>query len=375
MVAKRFWKPSVTSQFRVCPIPYHLDTYRGCVFNCAYCFARDFTTFGRRRRNLPFIHLEANDPAAFARWVKRTAAKAENDYDHAEEVAFHERIPLKIGATADPFPPIELVEGVTKEVLHVLHDHDYPTEIQTKNPAGLWAIAEEFRNPNWTVSVTLITPDEEFRKVTEPGAPPIEHRLAAIRQLVDLGIPVLAKCQPTIVPLAFSRIAALVEKVKAAGCWGFITEGLKLRVAMPVAEQEHIDRISKALGFDLRAYYRERHIITGSDFELPDAEKMLYSLIARTACERFGLSYFSADNGLPVPGSGLECCGTEKLRGFYQIWGGSVRTRLYGHRPNESKELGKCVINFCRSPRLLGKTMNEVVASVPDEQTMFPEAR
>lgn len=42
---EKFWKPTITSQFRVCCVPYHMDTYRGCTYGCLYCFARDLSTF------------------------------------------------------------------------------------------------------------------------------------------------------------------------------------------------------------------------------------------------------------------------------------------------------------------------------------------
>jgi len=48
MINRKFWKPSVTSQFKVCPVPYHMDTYRGCTYGCLFCFARDFIQFARR---------------------------------------------------------------------------------------------------------------------------------------------------------------------------------------------------------------------------------------------------------------------------------------------------------------------------------------
>lgn len=31
---------SLTSQFSFCGLPFRLDTYSGCSFSCAYCFAR-----------------------------------------------------------------------------------------------------------------------------------------------------------------------------------------------------------------------------------------------------------------------------------------------------------------------------------------------
>lgn len=111
MIKRKFWKPSVTSQFRVCPIPFHFDTYRGCTCGCLFCFARDFIQFARRNTEHPVQnYIEGNDPKGLSRWITRTLAK-EYDYNKAEEVAFKQRIPVKIGATADPFPLCEREDG------------------------------------------------------------------------------------------------------------------------------------------------------------------------------------------------------------------------------------------------------------------------
>ena len=127
-VIKKFWPPSVTSQFRVCPVPFHFDTYRGCRYGCLYCFARDLTEFGRRNKDSVLgkqNYLESNDPIGLLRWCERVNA-SRYDYEKAEEVAFKERIPVKIGATADPFPPYEKWGRITYNCLRVFGKYDYP---------------------------------------------------------------------------------------------------------------------------------------------------------------------------------------------------------------------------------------------------------
>src|SRR4030042_5513531 len=133
MIPRKFWSPSLTSQFLICPVPFHLDTYRGCVYNCSYCFARDFVMFSRRnlgeRRSSVF--LEGNRPDLFKRWFDRVVLERKYDYSRGHEVAVQEGIPLEMGATADPFPPAEFKEKITYGVLKALDEHDYPVEIQT----------------------------------------------------------------------------------------------------------------------------------------------------------------------------------------------------------------------------------------------------
>ena len=73
-IERGFWAPSVTSQFCICPIPFHFDTYRGCQYGCLFCFARDFTRFARRgkegdqRRQ---AYITGNSPEGLAKWCEQ----------------------------------------------------------------------------------------------------------------------------------------------------------------------------------------------------------------------------------------------------------------------------------------------------------------
>lgn len=144
-------------------------------------------------------------------------AKKELDYNKPEEVAFKERIPLKIGAGADPFPYIEKKEKITYGFLKVLNEIDYPVEIQTKNPEILANYAEEFIGANWTIAVTLISVDEEFTRKVEPYAPTPQNRLNAIKKLTDMGFNVMIKIQPAIYPKILEDLPELIKEASNAG--------------------------------------------------------------------------------------------------------------------------------------------------------------
>ena len=363
MIEKKFWSPSLTTQFMVCPIPYHMDTYRGCTYNCRYCFARDFVCFSRRKaEHKEFSYLIGNRADLLKNWIERTM-KAPYNYNKGEEVALKERIPIKIGATADPFPFVEVDERVTYDILKVFHEYDYPVEIQTKNPAILATYADEFENPNWSIAVTLISTDEKFVKVCEPSAMSPKKRLSAIKKLTDMGLKVMVKCQPAIYPKIMGDLPDLVKSIKEAGCWAFNTEGLKVRISMPVEEQKIFQEVGDYLGINLRETYKEE-AKTGSDWELSNEKKMEYTRLAESLAKQYDIKYFSADNRMGKVGDGCECCGTQALRN-YKIWGGSDRSKVFGASPNDSKELGKCQVNFCRSTKYLGKTMDEVAKIDP----------
>lgn len=359
---KKFWKPSITSQFTHCPIPYHMDTYRGCSFNCAYCFARDFVTFSRRNKlgnQKAFSYLVGNRHDLLINWIERVLKK-EYDYSKPAEVAFKERIPIKIGATADPFPYAEEENKITYNILKVFHEYDYPVEIQTKNPGGLLSIVDEFKNPNWTIAVTLISTDEEFIKVCEPNAPSAGERLDAIKKLTEKGFNVMIKVQPAIYPKINKDLPELIKMAKEAGCWAVNIEGLKVRITMPEGERKIMNDIGDFLGYDIISFYKENGEKSGSDRELRKELKSQYILSAGALCEIYGIQFFVADNDHMEHGCNSECCGTGVLRD-YKIWGNNIRSDCFDCQTNFSKELGKCQVNFVRSKRFEGMTMDEVM--------------
>lgn len=357
-----FWHPTLTTQFTICPVPLHLDTYRGCIYGCRYCFAQDFTVFSRRNsEHKTFNYLEGNDYSAFRKWFESTL-KSPYDYNKGEEVAIKERIPIKIGATSDPFPPIEKSEGITYNFLVVLNDYDYPVEIQTKNPEGLLYYVQDFLLdgiPNWCIAVTVITADEKFAKVCEPYAPSPQERFKAIRGLVDKGLPVMVKIQPAIYPKIMDDLPNLVKAIKESGCWAFNIEGLKVRISMPKEEQLLFKKISKHLGFDIRNFYKLQ-TNTGSDYELNQSKKMEYINLALALAKQYNLKCFIADNNMGCVGDGSECCGTQKLRN-YKIFANNLRSHVFPQVSYASEELGKCKVNFCRCLTNSDKTINEVM--------------
>jgi len=347
---QKFWKPSLTSQFPVCPIPFHLDTYRGCFFNCRYCFARDLTTFTRRNtENKSFTYIEGNRPEKIKAWLDKTIKKTKYDYNKGEEIAIKERIPLKIGANSDPLPHIEKRLKITYKILKAFHKYDYPIQIQTKNPEILLSYVDDFEKPNWAVSVTLISLDEKFSKVCEPNAPTPKERLSYIKELTNKGIKVMVKIQPCIYPKILEDLPELIKGIKDAGVWAFNTEGLKIRKSMPLNEQKILQVIGDYLKINLKDFYKNESNLSSMDYELSKEKKLEYIKLASQLAKKYGLKYFVADNDeFGCIGSGCECCGTEVLHD-YKIYGNNKRSLRFGIKSNVSNELGKCYVNFCRN--------------------------
>lgn len=372
MIERKFWKPSITSQFRVCPVPFHMDTYRGCTYGCLFCFARDFIQFSRRNsEHKTQSYIEGNDPKGFERWINRIFAK-EYDYNKAEEVAFKERIPLKIGATADPFPLCEREEHITYDVLKILQEIDYPVQISTKNPEIFLEYADEFKNDNLVLNVSISFFDDILARKIETGAIPTSRRLKAIRQLTDKGFNTFIRVQPFILPYTYDNAEIIVKSIADSGAFGFQTEGLKLRVVMPQNEKEIYSKIGDILGIDIINDFKRNGIIEGGDrvYNNDDKSKMLekFNVLAK----QYGLKFYNADNFIDSKyGCGCECCGTSVLHD-YKLWNGCSRARIFPIN-NVSNELGKCFVNFTRSQTNKDKTIQEVcdLCFEPKQDTLF----
>lgn len=371
----RFWAPSVTSQYIDCPIPYHLDTYRGCQFGCVYCFARDFTEFSRRKSvHKNFEYLIGNDPVKFDAWIKRTLEK-DYDYKKANEVAFKDRIPLKIGANSDPFPRVESQQRITHSILKVLEGYDYPVEIQTKNPGILAEYSGDFIDPNWVVAVTIISADNDFVKAIEPYAPSVDERFDAIKSLTSSGKKVIVKCQPSIYPRIITDLPKLVERIAESGAFAMNMEGLKITAFASKKEFALYSAMSNALGYDVIEYYRKNGVRKNpTAWEIGDAKQKEYLELGVELAHAHGIKFFCADDDMGRIGDGDECCGTEVLRD-YTKWCNNRRTMAFNSCTACSMNFGSCIVTneSVRNKRNVGKTFDEVVNELIEKNKTLQE--
>lgn len=358
---RKFWKPSLTTQHIICPIPFNYDTYKGCVYDCTYCFARDKTIFARRNSdNKKFTYLVGNRIDLLSDWIDKTLEK-DIDYNKPEEVALKERIPLKIGANSDPFPPVERRELITYGALKLFGKLDYPLEVQTKNPAALADYADEFDDPNWVIAVTLISIDQPFLDKAEPGAPTAKERLLAIERLTRSGKNVMIKCQPAIYPKILDDLPALVKSAADAGCFAMNMEGLKVTAFLTDVIRENFDKLSAVLGYDVIEYYHKNGYKSNPATISIDMNKTIeYLKYGEELAHQNGIKFFVADNNVGSIGDSDECCGTEVLRN-YRKWCNNTRTKSFGcSDSNCSVELGNCIIKQSRTSWMVGKTLDEI---------------
>jgi len=107
---------------------FEIDTYgRGCVHNCAYCYAKSYLSI-RRFWNEPMPF-----PIDIAAVRKIFATVFETSRSNKFRDILEKRVPLRIGSMSDAFMWMDKKYRVTLELLKILRFYDYPYIIFTRS--------------------------------------------------------------------------------------------------------------------------------------------------------------------------------------------------------------------------------------------------
>ena len=170
------------------PDIWTINPYRGCEFDCGYCYARythEFLGFERGEGFERTIFVKAGAPAVLASTLKPSA--------------LYER-PIAIGTATDPYQPAEKRYRVTRGILEVLARYPGITlSIVTKSPLivrDLDLLRAIDSHSRLTVMVSLITLERGVLKVFDPRAPSAAERLKSVESLSREGLEAGIHCAP-----------------------------------------------------------------------------------------------------------------------------------------------------------------------------------
>ena len=155
---------------------YSLNPYRGCQFACNYCDAitEKYLVHRRAEDFSRIIYVKTGAPELLGRELERA-----------------ERDVVALSGVTDPYQPAEKKYRVTRRVLEVLRDHEFPVHVGTKSDLVLrdLDLLTEISEKSWcTVTITIITFDKNLVSPLEPFAPAPERRLEAVRKLTEAGV-------------------------------------------------------------------------------------------------------------------------------------------------------------------------------------------
>ena len=161
------------------PFRHTINAYRGCSHACVYCFARpthDYLGLGIGSDFERKIVVKVNA-------VERLRAELRSPKWVGDHIA--------MGTNTDPYQHAEGKYHLTRGIVETLSGARNPFSILTKSTlilrdAALLAAAAQRTDVG--VSFSIGTLDRAVWKATEPGTPPPDRRVDALRRLTDMGI-------------------------------------------------------------------------------------------------------------------------------------------------------------------------------------------
>lgn len=185
-----------------------INPYRGCEHGCVYCFARPMHSYTGLSAGLDFEQkLFVKDGAA---------ALLEKELSRAK----YKPKSIAIGASTDPYQPIERKHQIMRGLLEVASKFNQPVAIITKSALvtrDIDLLAPMAERGLVKVAISLTTLDHKLSRLMEPRAHTPEKRLKAMRELSDAGIPVSVMTAPLIPALNDHEVERLLDSAKAFG--------------------------------------------------------------------------------------------------------------------------------------------------------------
>ena len=200
-----------------------INPYRGCEHGCVYCFARPTHAYMGLSPGLDFeTRLFVKDGAAE---LLERELSAPN---------YRPRT-IAIGTNTDPYQPLERERRVMRSILEVLSRWDHPVGIVTKSALvvrDLDILGPMAAKGLAKVALSITTLDPKLARTMEPRASTPAKRLAALRQLVEAGVPTGVLVAPIIPALNDAEIERILTASREAGAVeaGYVLLRLPLEV-------------------------------------------------------------------------------------------------------------------------------------------------
>jgi DNA repair photolyase len=185
-----------------------INAYRGCEHGCIYCFARPTHAFHDLSPGLDFETRLFAKPNAAA-LLRETLARPK-----------YLPKPIAMGTNTDPYQPIEDRYRITRSLLEVCLETRHPVTITTKSDRvlrDLDLITELAKSRLVAVAISVTSIDPKLSCLLEPRASSPAKRLAALRTLVEAGVPAHCSVAPVIPAITDGFMEEIVARVGALG--------------------------------------------------------------------------------------------------------------------------------------------------------------
>ncbi|HDD69387.1 MAG TPA: radical SAM protein [Candidatus Korarchaeota archaeon] len=246
---KEIFARSILSKSGIIGVDYAINPYLGCSHGCVYCYARLYTArFWEESRNREwggFVFPKINAAQLLRREIRRKR-----------------RGLILLSSVTDPYLPEESKYRLTRRILEILKEYDFPVSILTKSPLVIQDLDIISGLEDVEVGFSMSGLDSDQLACFEPCAPSVRSRLAALRKLSDEGIRTYAFISPILPGITDSHIELLLKKIKEAKADRVMVDLLRIRPqlwesirkAVETALPKHIKLYNK-IRFDLSYFF------------------------------------------------------------------------------------------------------------------------
>jgi DNA repair photolyase len=220
-----------------------INPYRGCEHGCVYCFARPSHAFHDLSPGLDFESRLFAKPDAPA--LLRAELAARNYVPR----------PIAFGTNTDPYQPIEGDWRITRGCLEILVETQHPFTITTKSDRvvrDIDLIAPMAAKALAAVVISVPTIDPATARTLEPRCPRPAKRLAAVKALIEAGVPTFVSLAPVVPQITDHEMEHILAAAKEVGARGAFF--LPVRLPHEVAplfrawlDAHHPDRADKVM--------------------------------------------------------------------------------------------------------------------------------
>jgi DNA repair photolyase len=285
MILKPFdpWKSALCT----CPAKLSLNPYTGCPHGCLYCYATSYIPHFQKTK--PKVDLEKR--------LRREASKVEPG------------CLVTMSSSSDPYPHMEMDLRITRGCLKILKSRCLRVLVATKSDL-VCRDADLLSEMDSVVSITVTTLKDDITGMLEPGAPPTERRLEAIRILRRKGVPVFARIDPLIPGINDSEIEDLVNAACKAGAQHITSSTYKARPD----SWKRICSTFPSQAKSLKAIFERGSRIGGSRYMQREIRESLMLKVEKAAL-RNGVTFASCREGLAIQ-RGVLCDGSHLMGGW-----------------------------------------------------------
>ncbi|MDK2384202.1 MAG: radical SAM protein [Candidatus Korarchaeota archaeon] len=219
---------------------YVINPYVGCQHACIYCYAQFYARrWGRTEPWGSYVEVKVNAPELLAREIERKRKGI-----------------VYLSSMTDPYQPVEREYELTRRLLDILRERDWPVLVQTKSPLVLRDADILGGFGQARVGMTIVTLKEEVRRVVEPGAPGVDERIQALEELKEQGIGTFAFIGPILPGTSVEEVLELVSALRGKADVLYFD-----RLNVKPGLKSKLDTAMRRLGVgnwdrDLDSYYR-----------------------------------------------------------------------------------------------------------------------